>query len=379
MQKANTANIRADNDGVTMNVRIDLLHCPQALDGFLLSTIDILRSANLLWQLRNPRSRGALFHWRCINAQGDELPLPAWLGGLASPAEPQKALPPSRTALIVPALVMRNVPDLERLLGQLQAEANCIARYHAQGRLVAAAFNGAALLAQAGVLNGRRATISWTITKWFADRFPQVQLVGEGPVVIDGTVLTTGAPVSQYDLMVELVRSFAGDELAQTLSNVLSYDPKRFDYANLMFPSVNVTTRDSVVFKAKQWIRRNIQTPYELDRVAQEAAVSPRTLLRHFKEVEGRTPLDYLHKLRVERAKQLLEVTLIDLEEITEYCGYRDSSAFRRVFRRATGLTPSEYRSKYTLRTSGRWWRAEENGEQEDLIAELGLSPDGRR
>ena len=112
--------------------------------------------------------------------------------------------------------------------------------------------------------------------------------------------------------------------------------------------------------------------PYSLDDVAREAAVSPRTLQRHFKEIEGGTPLDYLHRLRVERAKQLLEVTLIDLTEVMEYCGYHDPSAFRRLFRRATGMTPSTYRRNCTLRAGGRWWRADED-DTENLISELGF------
>ena len=90
------------------------------------------------------------------------------------------------------------------------------------------------------------------------------------------------------------------------------------------------------------------------------------------------TPLDYLHRLRVERAKQLLEVTLIDLTEVMEYCGYQDASAFRRLFRRATGVTPSEYRRRYTMRVSSRWWRADEPGADEradDLIKSLGIEP----
>ncbi|MGO3029979.1 helix-turn-helix domain-containing protein [Pseudomonas helleri] len=178
--------------------------------------------------------------------------------------------------------------------------------------------------------------------------------------------------------MVELIRHFAGEEMAQIATNGLLYHPMRFEQSGLNFPGISVKTRDSVVFRAKHWLQQHIQTPYSLERVAQAATASPRTLLRHFKEVEGMTPLDYLHRLRVERAKQLLEVTLIDLTEVMEYCGYQDASAFRRLFRRATGVTPSEYRRRYTMRVSSRWWRADEPGADEradDLIKSLGIEP----
>lgn len=359
-----------------MTVRVDLLHIPGGMNGLLFNVIDVLQIANQLWKLRHPGKRGSLFRWQMIDADGNRLPLPEWYGlpdGAVSKKEPL----PSRNALIVPGIMMQNVPDLERRLNKSEAECACIAQYHAQGRVIASAVNGSALLARAGVLNGRRATISWIIVNWFAGRFPKVRLTMDGPVVEDGTIFTAGAPSAHYDLVIALVRHFGDDALAQTLGNVMIHNPMRIEHAGLSLTGLKVQSRDSVVFKAKRWLREHIQAPYSLEAVARNAAVSPRTLLRHFQEVEGITPLDYLHRLRVERAKQLLEVTLIGLDEVMEYCGYRDPSAFRRLFRRATGQTPSAYRRNYTLRSDSRWWRAEEEG-AEDLIAELGL-PDQKK
>ncbi|XGA80050.1 helix-turn-helix domain-containing protein [Halomonas sp. CH40] len=361
-----------------MSVRIDLLHGPHNLDGTLFSVIDILRSFNNLWQLRHPDKRGAFFHWRLIDAVGNELPIPDWLSTMQSPTRGRKTLPPSQTALFVPGVQMKSVPDMNRVLDQCSAEVSCIARYHSQGRVIAAGFNGAVMLARAGVLDGRRATVTWMIANWFASHFPDVQLTMEGPVVVDGLIYTAGAPAAVFDLMVELIRHFAGEELAQIATNGLLYHPLRFEHSTLHASGISMKTRDSVVFRAKEWLLKNIQAPYSLERVAGEVAASPRTLLRHFKEVEGMTPLDYLHRLRVERAKQLLEVTNINLAEVMEYCGYQDASAFRRLFRRATGVTPSEYRRRYTMRISRRWWRADEfsPGESEgDLIQYLDIDP----
>lgn len=360
-----------------MTVRIDLLHLPEGLDGILFNVIDALRIANQLWRLRHPGQRGALFTWQIIDASGEPLPMPEWLaasagGGGSRRAGAHRDLPPSRNALLVSGLMMQNVPDLERQLDQTEAECACIARYHAEGRVVAGAASGIALLAESGILNNRRATISWIIVNWFTGRYPDVQLTVDGPVVEDGTIFTAGAPSAHYDLVLALVRRFAGNELAQTLANVLLHNPMRLEHAGLALRGLKVQSRDSVVFKAKHWLRTHIQAPYRLEELARELAVSPRTLLRHFQEVEGISPLDYLHRLRVERAKQLLEVTLLDLSEIMEFCGYRDPSAFRRLFRRATGMTPSAYRRNYTLRSNSRWWRADEN-DTEDLIAELGF------
>ncbi|VEB42565.1 L-rhamnose operon transcriptional activator rhaR [Chromobacterium violaceum] len=86
------------------------------------------------------------------------------------------------------------------------------------------------------------------------------------------------------------------------------------------------------------------------------------------------TPLDYLHKLRVERAKLLLEVTTLDLAGIMEQCGYDDPSAFRRLFRRQTGLTPTAYRRAYALRASRQRWRAHDSIPQQPEARQSGAA-----
>lgn len=359
-----------------MQVRIDLLHGPHNLDGALFNVIDVLKTFNNLWQLRNPDKRGAFFHWRLIDADERELPLPDWLSSMHPPARSRKSLPPSQTVLLLPGVQMKSVPDLNRVLDQCEAEIKCVERYHSQGRVIAAGFNASVMLARAGILDARRATVTWMIVNWFASTFPKVNLAMEGPVVIDGHLFTAGAPASMFDLIVELIRHFAGDELAQISMNGLLYNSMRFEQSSLHYAGISMKTRDSIVFRAKHWLQNNIQTHYSLEQLSSEVAATPRTLLRHFKEVEGMTPLDYLHRLRVERAKQLLEVSRISLTEVMEYCGYQDPSAFRRLFRRLVGMTPSEYRRRYTMRISSRWWRADESSPETggtDLIKDLGI------
>ena len=108
-------------------------------------------------------------------------------------------------------------------------------------------------------------------------------------------------------------------------------------------------------------LQAHVGEPYRLRAVAEAAAVSERTLLRHFRQVTGRTPLDYLHMLRVERARMLLEVTLHGTQSIAEACGYSDAAAFRRLFARAMQMSMSEYRQRFALRTRRRYWRMEDH------------------
>ncbi|POZ60076.1 GlxA family transcriptional regulator [Chromobacterium alticapitis] len=338
-----------------MSACIDLLYLPNCLSGGLFSTVDVLHAANKLWHLHHPRQKKPLFSWRLLDASGAELPLPPWL--MPPPASPPAA---GRSALLVPGLDMHSVPHLKQMLDQSAEALALIARRHAAGDVIATHYNGAAMLARAGVLDGRNATITWLIAGWFSNNHPKVKLLMDRPVTADGNVLCSGAPASSIELALELVRHFAGETLAQSCANGFLYQPARFEQSGQTLALLNTPTRDSAVYKARRWLERHVAEPYDLERVAAAASVSSRTLLRHFREVADMTPLDYLHQLRIERAKLLLEVTTVDLPGIVEQCGYEDPSAFRRLFRKLTGLTPTAYRRAYALRAARRWWRAED-------------------
>src|SRR3989344_2156723 len=116
-------------------------------------------------------------------------------------------------------------------------------------------------------------------------------------------------------------------------------------------------TRDSTLARAIAWMEAHLDEPYSLARLAEAAAVSPRTLLRHFQQELSQSPLDHLHGLRCARAKVLLEVTLESVPSIAVACGYSDPAAFRRIFVRYTGMAPGEYRKRHALRAPRRRWR----------------------
>jgi transcriptional regulator GlxA family with amidase domain len=141
---------------------------------------------------------------------------------------------------------------------------------------------------------------------------------------------------------------------------VLLHQPLRQQLTPTLVESRWITkTSDSPVYRAMQWLQAHVDQPYRLAPVAEAAAASERTLLRHFRQVTGMTPLAYLHTLRVERAKMLLEVTLHGIPGIAEACGYSDTASFGRLFQRETGMSLSQYRARYTLRARRARWRVE--------------------
>jgi len=112
--------------------------------------------------------------------------------------------------------------------------------------------------------------------------------------------------------------------------------------------------RDSVVLRARRYLQQHLHEPFDLGKLAAAASTSERTLLRHFTKTVGTSPLQLLHRLRVERACHLLEVSTLSLTTIAEQCGYQDMSAFRRLIRRHTGRPPGEHRRAHSVRAELR-------------------------
>jgi transcriptional regulator GlxA family with amidase domain len=108
--------------------------------------------------------------------------------------------------------------------------------------------------------------------------------------------------------------------------------------------------RDSLTEKAERFLHHELHREISITELALHCGTSERSLLRHFRSHHGVTPLAHLQNLRVERAKALLETTHLSFEEIVERCGYSDSASFRKLFKRATAITPGDYRERYRLR-----------------------------
>jgi transcriptional regulator GlxA family with amidase domain len=340
-------------------VRFDLLVFPQCLFGNLFACVDVIQAANRLWNVDQPRRGTPPFSWRLVDASGAEIAPPDWMA--ASYRAPARSAPrPERTALIVPAMSFQTLLHLKQLIGHLPDATSLIARRHAEGAVIAGSFTATAMMAEAGILKGRVATTGWMMPQWFKMHYPGVDLRLDQAITRDGRIFCAGSAESQFRLILDLVEHFAGLELATRCRNIVLYQRSRFETGAIGITDISLISRDSAVFKARQWLDGHLRERFSLEETAQAASVSARTLLRHFQETLGMTPLSYLQKRRVERACQLLEVSLFDMPTILSQCGYEDPSAFRRVFRAETGMTPAEYRRAYTLRASRRAWKADD-------------------
>ncbi|SUY94684.1 L-rhamnose operon transcriptional activator rhaR [Comamonas testosteroni] len=156
-------------------------------------------------------------------------------------------------------------------------------------------------------------------------------------------------------MAIALTRHAFGDDLAAALAAVLQPDPQRERATRTALQDRRIpTTRTSVLAHAIAWLETRVEQPYDLRALADAVSASPRTLLRHFQQELGHSPLDHLHRLRCARARVLLEITLESVPSVALACGYEDASAFRRVFVRYVGMTPAAYRERHALRAPRR-------------------------
>ena len=140
-------------------------------------------------------------------------------------------------------------------------------------------------------------------------------------------------------------------------SHVLLHSPERqLVAAQIMQDVQGRRVPPGVVERARRWLEAHVAEPYDLARLAQAAATSPRTLLRHFASSHQQSPWQYLQGLRMSRARVLLETTYLPVDQLAQACGYTDAGTFRRQFLRATGDLPAAYREHNRLRTSRARW-----------------------
>lgn len=218
--------------------------------------------------------------------------------------------------------------------------------------LVAASCYGTFVLAEAGLLNGVPATTTWWFAEAFHRRYPQVKLDADKTLVDSGRAITAGAMTAHTDLALHVLRRLGGVALARSVGGIMLVDGARVSQRPFM--SVQKDFPDPLICRAIGWMEKRIGQPATIDTLAEAMHVSYRTLNRRFVEVAGMAPLAYLQALKIERAKELLEISNADFEAITENVGYGDASSFRRLFKRATGLSPAQYRRQFKGNTTKR-------------------------
>lgn len=218
------------------------------------------------------------------------------------------------------------------------------------GASLASVCTGAFLLASTGLLDGKTATTHWAFADIFKESFPLVDLKPERIITDEGRLFSSAGFTAAIDLSLYLVEKFCGHQVALGVAKSMVYDLNRVSQTPYSVFRLNKQHDDAVVLNIQAWLENHYCEEMHYPELSKRFAISPRSLERRFKNATGVTPLCYLHRVRIEAAKRMLEEGECSFDEITWKVGYGDGGFFRKIFISETGLKPMEYRRRFRER-----------------------------
>jgi transcriptional regulator GlxA family with amidase domain len=227
----------------------------------------------------------------------------------------------------------------------------------AAGTRIASICSGAFTVAEAGLLDGKRATTHWLATDYFRTRFPAVDLDPDVLYVDEGQVLTSAGASAGLDLCLHMVASDYGAAVAADAAR-LAVAPLHRSGGQAQFILRNTVPAKHIAERTQlddvlAWIEQEAHRDLALREIAERAAMSIRTLNRRFQAETGQTPMQWVTGVRVRHAQQLLENTGHGVEKIGRDVGFSSAANFREQFRRLTGVAPQSYRNTFRDRMAG--------------------------
>lgn len=204
---------------------------------------------------------------------------------------------------------------------------------------------GAFILAACGLLNGKKATTHWQSANELTDLYPDVNVIADAIYVRDGNISTSAGVTAGIDLALALVEEDYGSALAMDVARMLVVYLRRAGGQSQFSSPMELRSKAGSKFnELYDWILHNLEKPLSVELLAEHAAMSPRHFSRIFSRQTGITPGKYVEKMRLDRARELLESSDFSVEVIAEKSGFAQENRLRRAFTRQLGITPSQYR-----------------------------------
>jgi transcriptional regulator GlxA family with amidase domain len=334
----NRAALDAGRNDAVLDVTVVLLE-----DGYAstaVGPIEVFHSAGLLWNWLHGDAPQPRFRVRTASIDGRSVTSLCGLG-----LTPELSIHDvKRTDIIIlPASgwdVLDRIAQDTSLLPWLR-------KWHAKGAYIAGICTGVAFLAECGLLDGRQATTHWGVADILRKRYPKVLWRPEQFVTEDGRLLCSGGIYAAIDLSLYLVEKFCGHDIAlQCAKSLLVSMPRSRQSGYSVFP-LSTPHSDDRIRQTEEYLHEHLDRDVSIGRLADRIGMSPRNFIRRFKAATGRLPGAYIQMLRVEAAKALLEQGAASIQVVCSKVGYEDIAFFRSVFKRHTGMTPAEYRSRF--------------------------------
>jgi len=326
-------------------VEVLIVAVPETAGSALYGMLDVLLAAGNIWQtLVRDELEQTLFRVRIVAPSRD-----TFTCGNRIPVHPDCSIAdnPRARVLILPELWLG--PD-EDIHGRYPELMEWIRHMHREGSMIYSACSGAVMLAETGLLDGCDATSHWGYQDLFNKHYPKVRFRPEPNLVFAdaaGRIVTAGGTTSWHDLAIHIISRYGSPGEALRIAKVYLlkwHGEGQLPYAALVRRSPHA---DSVVRTCEQWLGEHFRESDAIRQAVGLAKIPERTLKRRFKAATGTTVIEYLQNMRIEAAKQLLESGQMPVDEISAEVSYEDPSFFRRLFKRRTGLTPSQYRRMF--------------------------------
>ena len=210
--------------------------------------------------------------------------------------------------------------------------------------LICAVGTGSYFLAEAGLLDHKVATTHWYYFDQFEKHYPNVQLKRERFITKSGNIYCTGSVNSVRDVLLHIIEQHYGEQVANQISSHFTHELKlSYTSSFLNIPGQNFHDDEGII-DIQEWMHQNFNTEINMSQVSKKFELSQRSLNRRFKKATGKSPIQYLQEIRLEKAKELLKTSNLAIAEVAYNVGYPDSAYFSSLFRRVVTLSPGEYR-----------------------------------
>jgi transcriptional regulator GlxA family with amidase domain len=243
-----------------------------------------------------------------------------------------------------------NLPPAEPLTPRFGEEIAWLKQRYADGATLAASCSGAMLLAEAGLLEDCEATTHWAWCETMRTRFPNVRVQAQRALVVAGDgqrLIMAGGGTSFLDLALYLIARTVGLEAAMQVARLHLIDWHAVGQQPFARLARTRQVDDAVIARCQVWIAENYQSPVPVKAMQRLSGLAESTFKRRFQQATGMSPLAYVHALRLEEAKHMLEAGSLPVEAIANEVGYEDAGYFSRLFRRQVNLTPMQYRRRF--------------------------------
>nr|WP_250808981.1 GlxA family transcriptional regulator [Neorhizobium tomejilense] len=274
-------------------------------------------------------------HW--TRAKGDDAPTRVFSSDPARHAD-------HRTVIVIPPGLGDPMPEAEAryYAGWLRSE-------HSRGVGLCSICKGAFLLGETGLLAGRTVTTHWSYEEQLASRFPGIRVNTDRLIIDDDDILTAGGVMAWIDLSLILIERFLGPTVMMETARAFLVDPPGREQSYYSGFSARLNHGDDAILKVQHWLQASGGKYMSLAALADYAGLAPRTFMRRFQKATGHTAGEYVQRLRVDKARDLLLFTREPVDAIAWKVHYSDPSSFRKIFARIIGLTPAEYRQRFRV------------------------------